>query len=281
MIDPKIYDNDFDNKWCPGCGNFGILKALKKALAGLELPPQEVIIVGGIGQSGKTPHFLNCNSIHGLHGRALPLATGALLADPGLKILVSTGDGDCFAEGGNHFLHAARRNVDLTVIHHNNKVFGLTKGQASPTSDLGMTTKAQPKGTMAQGLNPLGLALTLGVGFVARSFSGRPDQLAGLIKAGVRHKGLAFIDVLQPCPSFNRLHTAKWYGERVYEIPRPVSFNEAWSLSQEGGERIPLGLLFWDDSRPSYTDRLPALAQGPLLERSFEGKTLSRIIEGL
>jgi len=281
MSDPKIYDNDFRNTWCPGCGNFGILKAMKQALAGLELPPQEVVIVGGIGQSGKTPHFLNCNSIHGLHGRALPLATGALLANHSLKILVNTGDGDCFAEGGNHFLHAARRNPDLTVIHHHNKVFGLTKGQASPTSTLGMKTKAQPKGTMAQGLNPLALALGLGVGFVARAFAGKPDHLAGLIMAGLRHRGLAFIDVLQPCPSFNRLNTAKWYGERIYEVREPVSFEAAWAMSQEWEEKIPLGLIFLDESRPSYTDRLPSLAQGPLLERTFQAGILSRIVEGL
>ena len=279
-----MFDNDFENKWCPGCGNFGILEAMKKALAELDLPPERACLISGIGQAGKTSHFLNCNGFHGLHGRALPVATGALLANHELKIIVNTGDGDCLGEGGNHFLHAVRRNVNLTVLLHNNKVFGLTQGQASPTSDLGMPTKAQPGGTLAQGLNPVGLALTLGAGFVARGFSGKPDHLAGLIKAAVEHKGLAFIDILQPCPSFNKLNTYQWYSDRIYDLQdsgHPTDdLTAAWTASREWGERIPIG-MFHLSQGPSYTDKVPCLKAGPLVDRSYSPEPLRTLLRNI
>ncbi len=280
-MDPKIFNNDFENKWCPGCGNFGILEAMKKALAQLDLDPTRACLISGIGQGGKTPHFLNCNGFHGLHGRALPVATGALLANHDLRIIVNTGDGDCFGEGGNHFMHAVRKNVNLTVLMHNNKVFGLTKGQPSPTSDLGMPTKIQPGGTMAPGLNPVALALALGGGFVARGFSGQPDHLAGLIKAGVEHRGLSFIEILQPCPSFNKVNTYQWYSQRVYDLQEAGHSadapDEAWTKAKEWGDKIPLG-LFYAHQAPSYTDKFPSLKDGPLVDRTYSPDPLRALL---
>ena len=153
MVEIKDYDSDYENQWCPGCGNFGILEAMKDALVRLDIPPRQVLIISGIGQAAKTPHFLKCNAFHGLHGRALPLATGSKAANHDLNILVNTGDGDCYGEGGNHFMHAIRRNFDVTVLAHDNKVYGLTKGQASPTSDVGMKTKAQTQGVISESFN--------------------------------------------------------------------------------------------------------------------------------
>ncbi|MFO7738957.1 MAG: thiamine pyrophosphate-dependent enzyme, partial [Desulfatiglandaceae bacterium] len=173
MLTKENFFCDFENKWCPGCGNFQILEAMKEAFAEMDLPPEKLLIVSGIGQAGKTPHFLKCNFFHGLHGRALPVATGAKIANHELTVVVSSGDGDCYGEGGNHFISAVRRNIDITLLVHNNKVYGLTKGQASPTSDIGFRTKMQPHGVIANSFNPLAVALAFGAGFVARGFSGK------------------------------------------------------------------------------------------------------------
>ena len=158
MVDIKDYESSYENKWCPGCGNFGILSALKTALVGLDIAPEKLLIVSGIGQAAKTPHFLNCNMFHTLHGRALPVATGAKIANHELTIIVNSGDGDCYGEGGNRFLHAVRRNIDITLLVHNNKIYGLTKGQASPTSDLGMITRMQRHGAISETFNPMSVA---------------------------------------------------------------------------------------------------------------------------
>src|SRR6056297_747177 len=197
MVDVQSYQCDFENKWCPGCGNFMILDAMKEALAGLDLPPEKVLLVSGIGQAAKTPHFMKCNFFHGLHGRALPVATGAKLANHELTVLVNSGDGDCYGEGGNHFLSAIRRNIDLTLIVHNNKVYGLTKGQASPTSDPGFTTKIQRGGVISGSFPPLAVALSMGAGFVARGFSGSRENLNRILQRAIRHKGFSLVDVLQ------------------------------------------------------------------------------------
>src|SRR6056297_1451820 len=215
MTDVKIYDNNFENKWCPGCGNFAILNAMKKAFAEQDVPPENILIVSGIGQAGKTPHFLKCNYFHGLHGRALPVATGAKIANPDLNILVHMGDGDCYGEGGNHLLAAMRRNLDVTLLVHDNRVYGLTKGQASPTSAHGFVTPLQPSGMSSDAMNPISLALSQGVGFVARGYCGSKDHLSGLIQAGMLYPGFALIDILQVCVSFNRVNSYAFYKERV------------------------------------------------------------------
>jgi len=248
-ISLKDFDSDDPIAWCPGCGNFSILKALKQAFVELNKKPHEIVIVSGIGQAPKTPHYIRCNTFNGLHGRTLPVATGVKLANRELTVLAEGGDGDGYAEGGNHFIHAMRRNIDVTYLVHNNQVYGLTKGQTSPTSCLGFVTKTAPLGSVSPPLNPLLLAVASNCSFVARGFAGEIDHLKKLIMEGILHKGFAFIDILQPCVSFNRINTFKWYAERVYHIDdegaydlndRPAAFQKA----QEWGKRIPIGIIY-------------------------------------
>ena len=275
----KIFENDFKNQWCPGCGNFGILKAMKTALEDRGLSPEKLLIVSGIGQAAKTPHFLKCNFFHSLHGRALPLALGAKLANHGLNILVSTGDGDCYGEGGNHFIHAIRRNTDLTVLVHNNQVYGLTKGQASPTSMAGMQTPLQPQGVISSPMNGPALALTMGAGFVARGFSGQVDHLARLISSAMDYKGFSVVDILQPCVSFNKINTAAWYKERVKEADNedPEDREQAMALASTFGETIPIG-IFLNRPQPCFTDRIQGLSKGPLVSRDYDPGPVGDVI---
>jgi len=281
MVSSDDFKSDFENKWCPGCGNFGILKAMMDALANLGLSPHEILVISGIGQAAKTPHFLKCNMFHGLHGRALPLATGVKIANHDLTVLVNSGDGDCYGEGGNHFINAIRRNIDITLLVHNNKVYGLTKGQASPTSDMGMVTKAQPLGVIHEPFNPLTVAIALRAGFVARGFSGNVDHLSLLIQKGIQHRGFSLIDILQPCVSFNHLNTNKWYKDRVFELEDeahdPNNFGEAMEKSLMWGDRIPLG-VFFTSTKPSFTDRIKTLEKGPLLDRAYDPEALQSVL---
>lgn len=280
MLSTNDFDSDYSNHWCPGCGNFGILEAMKKALAAMALSPDKILVVSGIGQAAKTPHFLECNCFHSLHGRALPLATGAKIANHHMTVLVNTGDGDCYAEGGNHFMHAIRRNIDVTVLAHNNGVYGLTKGQASPTSLKGMQTKSQPYGVIAGPFNPLAVALALGAGFVARGFSGDIDQLRDLIQAGIRHRGFALIDILQPCVSFNQLNTHKWYKERIEKIDQNHDATDrvvALHLSLREDDRISTGLLYQKETS-TYTDRIDALKDKALIDYCFSPEPLKNIL---
>jgi 2-oxoglutarate ferredoxin oxidoreductase subunit beta len=281
MATIETFDNDFENKWCPGCGNFPILLAMKQAFSDQGLSPSEVLLVSGIGQAGKIPHFLHCNMFHSLHGRALPAATGAKIANRDLNIIVNSGDGDCYGEGGNHFLSAIRRNIDITLIVHNNMVYGLTKGQASPTTAMGMATPIQPAGTMSSPFSPLTLALTQGAGFVARGFSGNTDQLTRLISQAMAHKGFSMIDVLQPCVSFNRLNTLKWYKERIYDLDDtdhdPSSLSMAMERSLEMDDKIPLGLLFQKEG-PTFHDRVKHLNGPPLISHDFDRDTIAKAL---
>ena len=272
---------EFETAWCPGCGNFGLLKAVKRALADADLAPHQAAFVSGIGQAAKAPQYFNCNLFNGLHGRTLPVATGLKLANPELKVLVETGDGDCYGEGGNHFLAALRRNPDLTVIVHDNQVYALTKGQASPTSEAGFASKAQPIGAPAP-LNPLAVAVTLRAGFVARGFVGKTDHLAGLIRQGMSYRGLALIDVLQNCVSFNRVNTWKWYNQRCYELEPgydPGDWEAAMKRVWEWGDRIPLGVLYRGGEGTVNHDRFPALQKGSLLDQQVSAQALSRAME--
>jgi 2-oxoglutarate ferredoxin oxidoreductase subunit beta len=282
MVSTNDYHSDYPNHWCPGCGNFGILDAMKSALAALDLPPEKILIVSGIGQAAKAPHFLECNCFHSLHGRALPIATGTKIANHHMTVLVSTGDGDCYGEGGNHFMHAIRRNIDVTVLAHNNGVYGLTKGQASPTSKEGMQTKIQPGGVIAVAFNPLAVALSLGAGFVARGFSGEGEQLSDLIQAGIRHSGFALIDILQPCVSFNRLNTHKWYKDRIDPIEESHDESDliaALQLALQADDRIPTGIYYRRES-PSYTDRIDKLSEKPLKDHRYRPELLKALLSG-
>lgn len=255
--------------WCPGCGNFGILPAIKKALVELSKRPEEVLIVSGIGQAAKLPHYMKCNTFNGLHGRAIPPATGAKLANHKLTVIAEGGDGDSYGEGGNHLVHAMRRNVDITLIVHNNQVYGLTKGQASPTSDMGFVTKVQPEGVKAEPLNPIALAVALDCSFVARSFAGDIDHLSGVIKKAIEHKGFSLVDVLQPCVTFNKVNTFAWYKSRTYKLDE-VSYDsrnrvKAFEKSLEWGDKIPIGVIYINE-RPSYESLIAQIKDNPLVK---------------
>jgi 2-oxoglutarate/2-oxoacid ferredoxin oxidoreductase subunit beta len=255
--------------WCPGCGNFGILAALKKALVELRLEPYQILLVSDIGQAGKLPHYTRGNVFNSLHGRAVPPALGAKIANHELKVIIFSGDGGAYGEGCNHFIHMARRNHDVTYLVHDNQVYGLTKGQTSPTSDQGFITKTTPDGAPPP-VNPLVLALASGASFVARGFAGDSDHLAGLIVSGVKHRGFALIDILQPCVSFNRKNTFQWYGERVFKLNdsnhNPMDKIAAFNRAQEWGGKIPIGIIYREEL-PTYEDSLPALKKGVLVDQ--------------
>jgi 2-oxoglutarate/2-oxoacid ferredoxin oxidoreductase subunit beta len=284
MVELKDYESTIENKWCPGCGNFGILAAMKDALVKQNIPPEKLLLVSGIGQAAKTPHFLQCNLFHGLHGRALPVATGAKIANHELTIIVNSGDGDCYGEGGNHFIHAVRRNVDITLLVHDNKIYGLTKGQASPTTDMGTKTRIQHHGVISEPFNPLTVSLSLGAGFVARGFSGDIDHLSGLIREGIKYNGFALIDILQPCVSFNFINTFKWYKNRVYNVNQdgyaPEDFNQAYAAARQWGDRIPIGIIYKKE-QTSFTQRIAGLADGSLISRVYDRNRLQNVLSGL
>jgi len=282
MITLEDYQSDDPVAWCPGCGNFSILKALKSALVELNKKPGEVVIVSGIGQAAKAPHYLRCNNFNGLHGRTLPVATGIKLTNHELTVLAEGGDGDGFAEGGNHFLHAMRRNIDITYLVHNNQVYGLTKGQTSPTSDLGYVSKTTPAGAPSPPINPLLLAIASDCGFVARGFAGDPLHLSYLIQEGVRFKGFAFIDILQPCVSFNHVNTFQWYASRVYKINDEPGYDPdnrmmAFKGAQEWGERIPLGILY-RSKRPTLDEKQAALQGMPLVKQKIDRGAFEKML---
>ena len=270
----------FETAWCPGCGNHSILEAVKKALVAMDLPPHQVLFVSGIGQAAKAPHYLAANIFNGLHGRSLPVATGAKLANPLLTVIAESGDGCNYGEGGNHFLAAIRRNIDLTLIVHNNQVYGLTKGQASPTSMEGFVTKAQPAGVISAPFNPLSVAVAMKAGFVARGFSGRVDHLSKLIQHAIGHKGFSLVDILQPCVSFNKTNTFGWYNDRCWELPNnydPKNWEAAMKMADEWGDRIPIGVIFKTD-RPHFGSHFSALERGPLALQEVDRAELDRII---
>ena len=271
----------FDTAWCPGCGNFAVLDALKDALVKLNLDPHNLVLVSGIGQAAKLPHYLNCNVFNGLHGRAIPAATGIKIANNKLVVLVSSGDGDIYGEGGNHLIHAIRRNIDITVIVHNNQVYALTKGQASPTSDLGYVTKVQPRGVIEEPVHPLSLAIALGCGFAARSFAGDKEHLSLMIQEGVRHKGFALIDTLQWCVTFNKKNNFSWYKQRSYKLGAdydPTDKLKAFEKSLEWGERIPIGIIY-KNGRPSYEEACGLMKERPLVEQETSPLKVKAILK--
>lgn len=266
--------------WCPGCGNFGILTALKNALVALDIEPHRVLMVSGIGQSSKLPHYTRGNVLNVLHGRPLPAATGAKVANPELTVIAISGDGDGYGEGGNHFINAVRRNNDITYLVHNNQVYGLTKGQASPTSDFGFITKTTPQGADIP-LNPIALAIAAGASFVSRGFAGDIDHLSQLIMQGIQHHGFALIDVLQPCVSFNHKNTYSWYRERVYKLEEisysPGNKMAAFEKAQEWGDKIPIGVIYREE-KSTYEERLPALKRGPLVRRELDPMQVEKLL---
>lgn len=284
MMEFKLsdYKTDVHNDWCAGCGDFGILNSIQMTLSELRLPPHKVAIFSGIGCSGKTPHYINTYGIHTLHGRVLPFAQGAKLANPNLEVIAVGGDGDGLGIGAGHFVNAGRRNVDMTYLIHNNGVYGLTKGQASPTLKLGMKTKSLPQPNVNEAINPIALACISGFTFIARGYSYDIRHLKEIIKKGIQHKGLSYIDVLQPCPTYNDINTKEWYQSyeideknpsikipKIYKLEDEgydgyVNSNDENShkisqvieKSQEWTKRIPVGVFYQNENIPTYGERL-------------------------
>ena len=268
--------------WCPGCGNFGILNAVKKAIAKLGRDPKNILLVSGIGQAAKLPHYIRCNCFNGLHGRALPVAAGAKIANHALTVLVTTGDGDCYGEGGNHFIHNIRRNIDMTVIVHDNQIYGLTKGQASPTTDPGYVTKVQPEGVISEPFHSLAMAIAIGAGFVARGYSLDIEHLSWLIREGINYKGFSLIDVLQPCVSFNKKNTYEWYTKRVYKINDDTAYNPedkiaAYQKASEWEDRIPIGIIYKTEKK-SYEEKSGLCERPPLVEEQTENIDIRSVL---
>ncbi len=259
--------------WCPGCGNFPIWHALKSAIVELNLEPHNVAIFSGIGCSSKMPHWIHTYGFHGIHGRPLPIATGARLANNNLTVIAVGGDGDGYGIGIGHFIHAIRRNLNITYIVTNNQVYGLTTGQTSPTSDKEFVTKSTPMGVIEMPINPIALAIASGGTYISRGFSKEMRHLTKLIADGLRHKGFALVDVLQPCVTFNRKNTYEWFSDRVYKLEETdhniTNKEAAFMRSLEWNDRIPIG-LFYRESRPTYEDELPQISETPLAKQRIK-----------
>jgi len=279
MVTLNDYGN-YETAWCPGCGNFALLDCMKKALVASDISPHELCLVSGIGQAAKAPHYLNANVFNGLHGRALPAATGIKLANPELKVVVESGDGCSYGEGGNHFINAIRRNIDITLVVHDNQVYGLTKGQASPTSEEGFVTKAQPGGVVEEPFNPVEVAVGLRAGFVARSFTGMPEHVSEMITRAIAHPGFSLVDVLQPCVTFNKVNTFAWYKKRCRPLPDgydPKDWEAAAKAAGEWGDTIPVGVIYIGN-RPAFCSRVQALSAGSPVETAVPREKLAGIM---
>jgi len=269
----KDLEGDVHPDWCPGCGDFGVLKSVKEAILELNIPSHEVLVVSGIGCSSNLPGFIHAYGVHSLHGRAVPVATGALLANHKLHVIAVGGDGDGYGIGVGHFLHAMRRNLNLTYIVMDNEIYGLTTGQTSPTTTEGHKTKSTPRGNVERPIKPLALALAAGATYVARGFSANQKQLTDLIVKAIAHKGFSLIDVFSPCVTFNKVNTYQWFKERVYNLEEEKGydagdFNAAMAKSLEWGDRIPVGKLYQVE-RPVYEDTEPLFRKGPLVDHKL------------
>jgi len=288
VVEPqKLATTDFKGKvdpdWCVGCGDFGVLSALQKVLAEMNIQPHDVVTISGIGCSSNLPGFINTYGMHTLHGRALAVATGVKMANHKLHVIVTGGDGDGFGIGGNHFIHTMRRNVDLLYVAMDNQIYGLTTGQTSPTSRKGMKTKSMPYGNVEEPINPIALALTAGATFVARGFSAEPRHLLDLMKQGIQHKGFAFIDVFSPCVTYNHDNTYAWFRQRVRKLEDdksydPSDWHAAMKRSLLWGDEIPIGKFFQRTDLPSLDQAEPIIDErGPLAYR--ENRIASHVVE--
>ncbi|MEM3181271.1 MAG: thiamine pyrophosphate-dependent enzyme [Candidatus Micrarchaeaceae archaeon] len=268
-----MYTSGVKPVWCPGCGDYGVEAAVLKALNDLGIDKSKIMIVSGIGCSSAMPHVFSTYGIHSLHGRVLPVATGAKLANDELTVIGTAGDGDAYGIGVAHLIHAARRNIDITYVVMNNEIYGLTTGQASPTSLIGAKTKSTPFGDIEEPVNPIALALSAGATYVARGFSGEPTHLAELIKQGILHKGFALIDVFSPCVTFNMLNTYDWFRQRVYKLEAQhdtsniaSAFDKATEAERSDWSKIPIG-IFYKANKPTYSELDVTLKNGILAKQ--------------
>jgi 2-oxoglutarate/2-oxoacid ferredoxin oxidoreductase subunit beta len=273
----KDYDiKGADIAWCPGCGNFAILDALKSALASLKIDPTRLVICSGIGQAAKLPQYLRCHYFNGLHGRSLPPATAVKMANPELTVMAVSGDGCTYGEGGNHFIHTIRRNPDITNIVHNNMIYGLTKGQASPTSLQGMKTGVQTNGVVSEPFNPLATAIALDAPFVARAFAGDKEHVADVISRAIQHPGYALVDILQPCVTFNKLNTYKWFKDHTYQLEDTHDRENRMAALARSLETdyLPLGVFYEHTKRKPLETSIPSYHEDQLpLYRRQEDRT--------
>jgi 2-oxoglutarate ferredoxin oxidoreductase subunit beta len=282
-MDTNVFDmGEIDVAWCPGCGDYGILNVLKKALAELDIAPEKLVMVSGIGQAAKIPHYFRTNFFNGLHGRALPPATAIKAANPSMTVIAESGDGDMYGEGGNHFIHTIRRNPGITNIVHNNMVYGLTKGQASPTSQLGFKTPVQVAGVMLEPFNPIAVAIALDAGFVARAFIGDAEKTKEILKKAITHKGYALVDIFQPCVTFNKINTWQWFKEHTYYLEDshdPLDRAAAFKRALET-EKLPLGIFYINPSKNVFEDNVGIYQQDnrPLFEREPDVNRLRMLI---
>ena len=282
-MDEKTFDiGDIDIAWCPGCGNYGIRNILIQALLELDIKPNNLVIVSGIGQAAKIPHYLKCNTFNGLHGRALPPAVAIKAVNPELVVIAESGDGDMYGEGGNHFTTNIRRNSNITNIIHNNMVYGLTKGQASPTSQMGFVTPIQVNGVILEPFNPIAVAIALDASFVARAFIGDMEETKDILKKAITHKGYALVDIFQPCVSFNKLNTYQWFKEHTYYLEDsydPHNKNEAFKKATEK-DKLPLGIFYINPDKKTFEESLNVYQDStvPVIHREHEVEKLQNLI---
>lgn len=284
MVELKeLSTGDYTPDWCPGCGNFGIINALKRALVELGLEKHEVVIVSGIGCSSKLPQWINTFGFHGIHGRGLPIGMGAKIANKDLKVIIIGGDGDVYGEGMDHFVEGLRKNVDVTLLVHNNEIYGLTKGQTSPTTKKERPTKSTPYGRFDEPVNPLALAVSQKAPFVARSFGGDLKHLTKMLVEAISFKGFSYVDVMQPCITFNKQTNFKWYRERVSDLQeqgyKPNNLEKAFEKTMLDGEEIPIGLFYKDDSRKTYEEMHPVLKEKPLIKYNLKNVSVDKLME--
>ncbi len=281
MPETKKFDmpHDTDIAWCPGCGNFPLLTIMKTAYAELGLDPEKLVMVSGIGQAGKTPHYLKCHVFNGLHGRAFPPAQAIKAANPELTVVVETGDGDAYGEGGNHFIHCIRRNPDITAVVHDNMVYGLTKGQASPTTEKGMKTPVQVAGVILEPFNPISTAIALDASFVARAFVGDFRQAVDIVKQAIQWKGFALVDVFQPCVIFNKLNTYQWFKEHTYYLDEKHDSSDrvqAFARAVET-DKLALGVFYKHPDKKIWEEQL--FTDTPLYKKKADRKQLAELRE--
>lgn len=276
-----------ESQWCPGCGNYGIVMAVKKAILKLKIDPKDVLVVSGIGCASKFPHYLKTYGIETIHGRALPVATGAKLANKDLHVIVVGGDGDGYGIGMGHLIHTMRRNINITYLVNNNEIYALTKGQASPTTPKGKRTPSTPNGSIETPVNPIELALAGGATFIGKGFSGNVEHLSNLIEKGIKHKGFSIIDIAQICVSMNPSLDFKWYKDRLFNIEDVKGYdkkNKIWAhdqavLNQE--DKIGVGVFYESNTdRETYIDDLPEDEKLPLVKHNIDNINIEKILDG-
>ena len=273
-MDVSVFDkHDSDIAWCPGCGNYKILDILKAALAELDIRPESLVIVSGIGQAPKTPQYFHTNMFNGLHGRSLPVATAIKAVNPELTVIAEGGDGDMYGEGGNHFLHSMRRNPNITHIVHNNMVYGLTKGQASPTSPIGFKTPVQVDGVISEPVNPVAVAIAQDASFVARAFAGDMNETKEILKRAILHKGYALLDIFQPCVTYNKINTFKWFKDTTYYLDEAYEPSDRLKAFEKAIEtdKLPLGVL--------YINKKPCFEENQIVYRKSDEPLYRRDVD--